>query len=260
MRTRLNAIRHAELYLRSEFKRTQQSPLMNYIGNAFNNGKQQVKIPIESFSGLTVNFDTTSIEHEFVIGMQRINSVDSKLIINKEAIENRIDVIRDAIKKLSGEQARFFLAVDIKNYGTQYVGMNQAYKDILSTIFTNANSDGSAIHVDVSASDYNSLRNLAILSMTCVQVDDNNAWLGLVMKDVGATISDNAHFILVGDRFLSSIFSREFTGSGYREFTRIQHGITNWFDFKQELDRKYILFDLNEDRTRLQNLYPQFKF
>ena len=181
-------------------------------------------------------------------------SHENQDIANKRAIDNRVEIFRDAIgnnKELNGK-ARFFITLDNGQTGIQYFKITKA--DTLSEYFK-AHGFRSATYVDVDINnDPNKLlEKLAKISMT-YQRGPGNLRFGLIMKSVSSDINDPAYFVLNGDHFLAEdeIFSKERASTSHsRTYIPLTGDssitFTGNFDIEEinnRIDKRYFIYNL----------------
>ncbi|KKN63933.1 hypothetical protein LCGC14_0496650 [marine sediment metagenome] len=247
---RFNAIRQAELYIRANMDSVRLT-----IENGIRSGDSIVKINIPIFPDLNLKLDILNTKADVFGTVNGINSPESILTINEKAIQDRIKIFKTAIQNRPGGAARFYIAADVKNYGLQYLSLTKE-DDSLRRIFTDAIvGANNGIYFDVDIDDNQVLRQLAILSMSYINNGGEKAIVSLIMKDYGASMSDNALFILSGDKFLMDVYSHHIIHSSKftRGYTNIEHDISGLFINSEDIltsiknaknAGNYIIFDI----------------
>ena len=115
--------------------------------------------------------------------------------------------------------------------------------------------ENNGIYFDVDIDDNQVLRQLAILSMSYINNGGEKAIVSLIMKDYGASMSDNALFILSGDKFLMDVYSHHIIHSSKftRGYTNIEHDVSGLFINSEDIltsiknaknAGNYIIFDI----------------
>ncbi len=252
---RLKDIRRAELHLRiglGDPDTGDMSTIRYYLEKAVTESKRHLDLLI---NGIRVVVPATRLANIPVYGNLLGISYENQHIANKRAIDNRVEIFKDAIKnnkELNGK-ARFFITLDSDQIGIQYFKITSS--DTLSKYFK-AHGVSSAVYVDVDINnDPNKLlEKLARISMT-YQQGPGNLRFGLIMKSVSSNINDPAYFVLNGDHFLAEdeIFSKEKTStSNHQRFYIPLTGdssitFTGNFDIEEinnRVDKRYFIYNL----------------
>ncbi len=254
---RIRATRHAELYIRSNMESIRFT-----IEDAIRNGRTTTEISIPDLGKFIYPIYKTNAE---VYGlMSRINSYESRVTISERAINERVEILKAALRRRN-DWGRFYIAADTKDYGLQYLSITKS-GDFLQNLFPDAIvGAGNGIYVDVHVGYKQTLRSLAILSMSYINNGGEQAIVSLIMKEMDSGIQDQALMILAGDRFITEVDSEWFKGASQYShgYTRLKHDVLSNFVespglvriLGREVSRKYAIFNVGQDYTQMDTIY-----
>ena len=253
---RLKDLRRAELYLHMGLIDTGGSrdttSIRYYLEQAITESRPSVELLI---NGIRVIIPAEKLANIPVFGTTVGISFEDQHLANKKAIDNRVEIFRNAIKnnkELNGK-ARFFITLDGDHTeGIQYLAISKS--DTLSKYFKAYGAAGFPVHVDIDINNdpNNLLERLARISMT-FQQGPGNLRFGLIMKDISSNINDPAYFVLNGDHFLAQneIFSKDSRSGGARKYISLTGDSTitlignfNIDNNNNKIDNQYFIYNL----------------
>ncbi len=250
----LHNVRRAELYLRKGLIDNAKSTtsIRYLLEQAVTQCKSYLELKI---NGISVSIPLSKFINTPIYGVSSFDiSYEAQHLANKKAIDDREAIFRKTIEEnpeLNGK-ARFFITLDNNNDGIQYVHITAS--DTLSKFF---NPNGATeyslpiyVDIDINNDPNHYLEKLAMISMMHQQ-GPNMYRFGLIMKQVGAHISDPAYFVLNGDSFISAehIYSESsILPSGTRRYTSVRDlefvGVVDFKHYNTIINKNYFIYNL----------------